>query len=137
LRSAQCRRAQTLAADTKAAHAAAATAGSHSDPKALAKLAATAEKTAVSANAAAAAAEDATSANASTTSSEFAARFAGKTGQGFWAQARRIVASTFSRLGEDRRHFFTTPNSFEIFGLDFLVDAFGAVELLEANPEPR
>jgi hypothetical protein len=65
------------------------------------------------------------------------ARFTDKRGQGIWAQVRRITATTLARLGADRRRFFTTPNTYEVFGLDFVVDKNGIAWLLEANPEPR
>ena len=42
----------------------------------------------------------------------------------------------FSRLSESKRHFFALPNCYELFGLDFCVDANGKLWLLEANPSP-
>ncbi|KAJ8601329.1 hypothetical protein CTAYLR_007238 [Chrysophaeum taylorii] len=35
-----------------------------------------------------------------------------------------------------KRHFLALENTWELFGLDFMVDAGGTVVLLEANPEP-
>jgi hypothetical protein len=85
----------------------------------------------------AAGASSSLAATAAGAASSLAARFHNKRGQGVWAQVRRIAASTFARLGADRRKFFTTPNTYEVFGLDFVVDCHGTAWLLEANPEPR
>ncbi|CAJ1453766.1 unnamed protein product [Effrenium voratum] len=35
-----------------------------------------------------------------------------------------------------RRHFFTLPNCWELFGADFLVTRGGSALLLEVNPSP-
>jgi hypothetical protein len=42
----------------------------------------------------------------------------------------------FRNLGKDKKKFLSLPNTFELFGLDFLVDSSKQVVLLEANPEP-
>ena len=89
VRAAQCRSA--AAAHAASAHAAGGRGPSGQDP------AATAEKE-----------EEATEA---TEAAEAELRFRGKAGRGFWAQARRVTASTFARLCDDRRRFFTTPNT--------------------------
>ena len=63
-------------------------------------------------------------------------RFSEKRGRSLWAQIRRVSAQLFARLGAARREFFTLPNTYELFGLDFVVDAAGTAWLLEVNPEP-
>jgi hypothetical protein len=51
-------------------------------------------------------------------------------------QIRGIIRHLFRQLCSSRRHFFPLPNCYEVFGLDFCVDASGRVWLLEANPDP-
>jgi len=61
------------------------------------------------------------------------------------AMARRVFGQVVEVLGATvaqvraagRRHFFTTPNCWELFGADFLVEATSErVVLLEINPSP-
>lgn len=49
-----------------------------------------------------------------------------------------VLGATLVRVrNAGRRHFFTTPNCWELFGADFLVQAVtGRVFLLEVNPSP-
>ena len=54
-------------------------------------------------------------------------------GRSLWAQMRRVSAQLFARLGGARREFFTLPNTYEIFGLDFVVDEGGTAWLLEVG----
>ena len=42
-----------------------------------------------------------------------------------WSAMRLIVARLFRRVAAVRRHFFTLPNCFELFGLDFTVSSDG------------
>lgn len=44
-----------------------------------------------------------------------------------WSAMRLIVARLFRRVSAVRRHFFTLPNCFELFGLDFTVASDGAL----------
>lgn len=46
---------------------------------------------------------------------------------------RRIAAQLFARLSAERRVFFTMPNSYEMFGLDFVVDRSGTVWLVSSG----
>ena len=55
---------------------------------------------------------------------------------GLWAQMRQVAGVVFGLLSQSRRQFFTMPNCYELFGLDFAVDRAGRAWLLEANPEP-
>ncbi len=57
-------------------------------------------------------------------------------GGGIYHKIKMICQRLFRRLGADRRRFLSLPNTYELFGLDFLVDEGGRVWLLEANPEP-
>ena len=57
-------------------------------------------------------------------------------GDGCWDQMRKICGRLFKNLAKDKRKFLTIPNTYELFGLDFLVDVDKKVWLLEANPEP-
>jgi len=50
---------------------------------------------------------------------------------------RRIAAQLFARLSAERRVFFTMPNSYEMFGLDFVVDRSGTVWLVSSNAATR
>ncbi|GMH96477.1 hypothetical protein TrVE_jg14422 [Triparma verrucosa] len=56
--------------------------------------------------------------------------------EGLWDQIRKICARTFRSLGKDKRKFMSLINTYEMFGLDFLVDEDDKAWLLEANPEP-
>ncbi|OQR96408.1 hypothetical protein ACHHYP_15837 [Achlya hypogyna] len=49
-----------------------------------------------------------------------------------------IVGRVFANLCRqpNRRHFFSLPNCYELFGFDFVIDASGRVLLLEVNPDP-
>ena len=49
-------------------------------------------------------------------------------------QTRILAANLHSRA--PRKQFFPLPNTFELFGFDFIVDASLAVRFLEANPDP-
>lgn len=57
-------------------------------------------------------------------------------GKGIVPDIKNILKVLFRRLSKDRKHFFTLPNAYELFGLDFIVDQGGFVHFLEANPEP-
>jgi len=57
-------------------------------------------------------------------------------GKGIWSQMMNICRSTFRELGKDGKKFLALPNTYEVFGLDFLLDSERNVYLLEANPEP-
>ena len=46
------------------------------------------------------------------------------------------VDYALTALGRSSQRFFPLPNTYELFGLDFLVDDTGKVWILEANPEP-
>ncbi|KAF0701101.1 Aste57867_8398 [Aphanomyces stellatus] len=52
------------------------------------------------------------------------------------SQVHNICRDTFRRVARNRRHFFSLPNCYELFGLDFMVDVTGRVWLLEVNPDP-
>ena len=39
-------------------------------------------------------------------------------------------------LSANRKHFFALPNSYELYGVDVMVDSEKRVVLLECNPEP-
>lgn len=54
------------------------------------------------------------------------------------SEVARILGETLDRVrSAGRRQFFTTPNCWELFGVDFLVeDVSGRVVLLEINPSP-
>lgn len=54
------------------------------------------------------------------------------------AEIKEILSLTISRVrAAGRRHFFTVPNCWELFGVDFLVQApQGRAVLLEVNPSP-
>lgn len=56
--------------------------------------------------------------------------------KGVWEQIRGICTRLFKKLSKDKRKFMTLVNTWELFGLDFLVDGSGKVWVLEANPEP-
>jgi len=56
--------------------------------------------------------------------------------RGVWQQIRSISTRLFKNLAKEKRKFMTLVNTWELFGLDFLVDGEGKVWLLEANPEP-
>ncbi|KDO32641.1 hypothetical protein SPRG_02342 [Saprolegnia parasitica CBS 223.65] len=47
----------------------------------------------------------------------------------------RLVFQNLTRA-RNRRHFFSLPNCYELFGWDFMVDDAGRVLLLEVNPDP-
>ena len=47
-----------------------------------------------------------------------------------------FAAQLFARLSAERRVFFTMPNTYEMFGLDFVVDSGGTAWLLEVNRTP-
>ncbi|ETW06704.1 hypothetical protein H310_02884 [Aphanomyces invadans] len=51
-------------------------------------------------------------------------------------QVHAICRDTFRRVSTNRRHFFSLPNCYELFGLDFMIDDGGRVLLLEVNPDP-
>ena len=57
-------------------------------------------------------------------------------GDGVWDQMKRIVGTLFRNLGADKKKFLSLRNTYELFGLDFLVDENQKVSVLEANPEP-
>jgi hypothetical protein len=56
--------------------------------------------------------------------------------EGLWLQLKDITRETFKAASAQRIHFQTLPNAFEVFGLDFLVDAEGQASLLEVNAFP-
>ncbi|KAH9129915.1 hypothetical protein AeMF1_000078 [Aphanomyces euteiches] len=62
--------------------------------------------------------------------------FSNDVGTSILHQIHDICRHTFRCLATNRRHFFSLPNCYEIFGFDFLVDINGRVLLLEANPDP-
>ncbi|EQC32627.1 hypothetical protein SDRG_09940 [Saprolegnia diclina VS20] len=47
----------------------------------------------------------------------------------------RVVFQNLTRA-RNRRHFFSLPNCYELFGWDFMVDSAGRALLLEVNPDP-
>lgn len=51
-------------------------------------------------------------------------------------QVNAICRDVFISLSRKRSKFFTLPNCYELFGLDFMVNQEGKVFLLEANPDP-
>jgi len=55
-----------------------------------------------------------------------------------FGELSQVLAETLSRLRQaGRRHFFTLPNCWELFGADFLLEAVTARPvLLEINPSP-
>ena len=55
---------------------------------------------------------------------------------GLWDQIKKVCGRLFRSLSKDKRKFMSLVNTYELFGLDFLVDEGGKVWLLEANPEP-
>lgn len=52
------------------------------------------------------------------------------------AQIKEISGELFMAASGQRIHFQAIPNAFEIYGVDYLVDAAGAVHLLEVNAYP-
>ncbi|RPB11623.1 sure-like protein [Morchella conica CCBAS932] len=57
--------------------------------------------------------------------------------EGVWSKIQRIVGETWEAAARGQRvHFQTLPNAFEVFGVDFLVDAAMGVYLLEVNAYP-
>ncbi|CAK4233125.1 unnamed protein product [Aphanomyces euteiches] len=62
--------------------------------------------------------------------------FSNDVGTSILHQIHDICRHAFRCLATNRRHFFSLPNCYEIFGFDFLVDINGRVLLLEANPDP-
>lgn len=53
-----------------------------------------------------------------------------------WQTLQAITHDLFDAASAQRVHFQTLPNAFELFGLDFLVDAAGVPHLLEVNAYP-
>lgn len=57
--------------------------------------------------------------------------------EGVWSRIQRVVGETWEAAARGQRvHFQTLPNAFEVFGVDFLVDAGMGVYLLEVNAYP-
>lgn len=57
--------------------------------------------------------------------------------EGVWGKIKGIVGEVWEAAARGMRvHFQTLPNAFEIFGVDFLVDAEMGVFLLEVNSYP-
>ncbi|KAH0604300.1 uncharacterized protein H6S33_006677 [Morchella sextelata] len=57
--------------------------------------------------------------------------------EGVWGKIQRVVGETWEAAARGQRvHFQALPNAFEVFGVDFLVDAGMGVYLLEVNAYP-
>ncbi|BFZ58779.1 putative tubulin--tyrosine ligase pby1 [Savitreella phatthalungensis] len=53
-----------------------------------------------------------------------------------FSSAKAVTAELFKAASGQRIHFQPLPNAFEVFGLDYLVDASSSVHLLEVNAYP-
>jgi hypothetical protein len=53
-----------------------------------------------------------------------------------WARARHVVRETFLAFVGRKRQLYPMPNSFEVFGFDFMFDEKGSPRLLEVNSGP-
>ncbi|OQS06285.1 hypothetical protein THRCLA_01663 [Thraustotheca clavata] len=53
-------------------------------------------------------------------------------------QIHCITRGIFLKItaSKNRRHFFSLPNCYELFGFDFMIDGLGQVKVLEVNPDP-